>query len=88
MAAEKKKKVEEAVIYIGPNLGRGRLLAYTVFRSGIPEHLKDLREQNPEMDTLMIPVSDLKHGIANIKRTGTAENLAFQSLKEANTNGL
>ena len=34
-----KNKKTDKLIYIGPNLSRGRLLQYQVFIGGLPEHL-------------------------------------------------
>jgi hypothetical protein len=87
--AEKKQKISgEQVIYIGPSLGRGRLLANTVFRGGVPEHLKDLRENYPELDNLMVPVAEHMTRVARIKQPGTAEQLAFKALEGGNANGI
>ncbi|TGV00498.1 hypothetical protein EN829_057705, partial [Mesorhizobium sp. M00.F.Ca.ET.186.01.1.1] len=35
------------LIYVGPNLPGGRLMQYTVFRSGVPEYLTDLPDKQP-----------------------------------------
>lgn len=89
MAAEKKqKKICKPHIYIGPNLEQGRLLAYTVFREGVPPYLKDLRQKHSELDALIVPVSGLKEGLEKINLAGTIENLAFHAIKGDNKNGI
>lgn len=87
--AEKKQKVSgEQVIYIGPSFWRGRLPANTVFRSGIPEHLKDLREKYPELDDLIVPIAEHMTRVAKIKQPGTAEHIAYKALEGVNANGI
>jgi hypothetical protein len=68
-------------IYLGPNLTNGRLAHATVFRGSIPVHLNDIREQRPEIDTLIVPISDFSTALARSKRPGTPENQAYEALK-------
>ncbi|MEF3312615.1 hypothetical protein PV433_27365 [Paenibacillus sp. GYB004] len=68
-------------IYLGPNLSNGRLAHATVFRGSIPAHLNDIREQHPEIETLIVPITDFITAQARIKRSGTPGNQAYQALE-------
>lgn len=81
MAVEKKKKsTEEPQIYVGPNVGQGRLAAYTVFREGIPSYLADLQDKHPELNDLIVPVSSLSAVRVKVSKPGTQEYQAYQAL--------
>ena len=41
MAIKNQKSASEKLIYVGPNLSRGRLLQYQVFIGGLPTHLDE-----------------------------------------------
>lgn len=50
----------EPAIYIGPNLPGGQLSRYTVFKNGVMmPHVVKLIEANPEIKSLIVPVSKL-----------------------------
>ena len=72
---------EPSRIYLGPNLTNGRLAHATVFRSGIPAHLQDLREKHPDLDTLIVPTTDMGDVQSRVVRSGTPEYQAYQALE-------
>jgi len=69
------------IVYIGPNLERGLLRQYTVFRDGIPKHLEPLIESRPEISHLLVPAADLSVAIQRAGTAGTIEYRAFSALK-------
>lgn len=69
------------IIYIGPNLERGRLRQYTIFRNGVPQYLAPLIESRPEISHLLVPAADLAAAIQRAGKAGTIEYRAFSALK-------
>lgn len=68
------------LIYVGPNLGNGRLAQYTVFKEGIPKHLDDVVEKYPLITELFVPVPNLAVAQAKIATVGSLEYQAYQSV--------
>lgn len=84
---EKPKK--EQLIYVGPSLPGGFLAQHTVFRDGLPKYLEDIRKNNPQLDVLIVPVSQLLDAQEQLGCKGTAVQQAFQALsrkEQANGN--
>lgn len=75
-------KTSKAVtrIYLGPNIQGGRLLKSTVFRGDIPEHLKPLLLDKPEINELIVPLDDMIRVQQRIQQKGTAEYVAYQQI--------
>jgi hypothetical protein len=69
------------VIYIGPNLPGGTLSAFTVYKNGLPVHIKDLQEKTPELKALFVPVSDLATARRRLNRPGPEAN-AVQAVRK------
>lgn len=85
MASDEKKKavkdvIIDRVIYCGPNLPGGALHKYSVFKGGIPEHLKNIIEENPMIKILFVNPSKLTETECAIRQTGTPENIAFNKI--------
>ena len=59
MAIKNQKPASAKLIYIGPNLSRGRLLQYQVFIGGLPTHLEEEFEAMPALKRLFVPVAEL-----------------------------
>lgn len=77
------------LIYLGPNLPGGRLLQSTVFRGGIPEYLKPLLEEQPDVAALIVPVNEITGVQTQIVQTGTPEYGAYQAILKGGTlNGI
>lgn len=72
------------LIYLGPNLPGGRMLHSTVFRGGIPEYLKPLLEERPDVAELIVPVEEMAGVQARISQKGTAEHAAYQAIGKGN----
>lgn len=72
---------EQQLIYTGPNIGRGRLRQYTVFRAGVPAYLEPLLEEQPAIRRLLVPIAELAATQKNIEVKGTIEHKAYQTLK-------
>jgi hypothetical protein len=70
----------EQLIYCGPNLPRGILSQFTVFRGGLPKHLEAHFEQCPALKHLFVPVEDLNKTLQAIQKPGTAENVWFKQV--------
>jgi hypothetical protein len=76
-----KSKADEQFIYIGPNLPRGRLTQFTVFKGGTPDYLSDLLEQHPQIKDLIVPVASTNDAQSKSQQSGTAEFESYQTLK-------
>lgn len=76
------KKEATPVIYVGPNLAGGRLSSFTVFREGVPAHLKDLIEKHPEIQSLIVPLSKMQKAQTNSSKSGTLEHKAYKKLQK------
>lgn len=70
------------LIYLGPNLASGVLSGNTVFRGGLPSHIKELIVTQPEIADLIVPVENINETLARINRVGAAEYQAYNALKE------
>ena len=71
MAIKNQKSASEKLIYVGPNLSRGRLLQYQVFIGGLPMHLDEEFAAMPALKCLFVPVAELNAAMAQIKQPGT-----------------
>ncbi len=70
------------VIYIGPNLGSGRLAHATVFCAGIPAHVAEIIKAHSWMAHLFVPVESYTEKMAERNRKGTALYLYSMKTKE------
>lgn len=59
------------VIYVGPNLTRGRLLRYRVFIGGLPTHLDAEFQKCPNLSKLFVDVGSLYAAEKEIATAGT-----------------
>lgn len=71
-----------ATIYIGPTLGRGKLMQNTTFRGELPARVKALIEENPKLARLIVPVAKLAEASKRAATPGTPEYSAVQNLME------
>lgn len=62
------------VIYVGPNLTRGRLLRYRVFIGGLPTHLEAEFQNCPNLSKLFVDVGNLCAAEKEIVTAGTPLN--------------
>lgn len=65
------------VVYVGPNLTRGRLLRYRVFIGGLPTHLDEEFQKCPNLKKLFVDVANLNKAEIEIMTAGTPLNKYF-----------
>lgn len=75
---EKKIESPESTIYIGPNLPKGKLSRFTVFKSGtVQPHVQSLINQNPCLKFLIVPVSNLSASLQKLSDSASVESAKF-----------
>ncbi len=82
MAKHSTVSKENRMIYIGPNLGSGRLAHATVFCGGFPEHVVAIIKAHPWMANFFVPVESYTVKLAERNRKGTALYLYSKRTKE------
>ena len=70
-------KRPEQVIYIGPNLPGGILQRYTVFKGGLPLHVKEIIEKCPAIKGLFVLIENLATAELSLSTIGSAVNALF-----------
>lgn len=74
-ASTGKQSTEErtaSLVYVGPNMaGDLTLRTHTVFRGGLPGHLKKAVAQDRELAALFVPVADLAGARVQLKKQGS-----------------
>lgn len=63
--------MEEQKIYIGPNIPSLGLLKNQVYLGGLPGQVRAALEVLPEIDTLIVPISELTESITAANTKGT-----------------
>lgn len=82
----KAKDVEKALtpplsdkrIYVGP--GRPGLITNTVYDGGYPIYVKEMMEECPAIEKLMVKIKDYTKAKENINKKGTIENRHAQKV--------
>ena len=69
------------VMYCGPNLPSKGIFSYQVYIGGLPVNVKEMIQEVPEIERLIVPVRDADEMRAKIRRKGTAENLWYERVK-------
>lgn len=72
----------EPMIYTGPNIFAMALQRFQVFRGGLPPYVKRAIEKLPDIEALIVPVSELEDMRKKIDRPGTNESRLFGILQE------
>lgn len=80
--SKKQKSASEKLIYIGPNLSRGRLLQYQVFIGGLPTHLDEEFAAMPALKRLFVPVAEMSKALEQVKQKGTPLNKYYKEALE------
>lgn len=74
--------MNEQVIYCGPAIPRGGLGAFAVFIGELPENVKKLIGQCPEISKLIVPIERLAAVRAAVAVKGTEEHRLFEAVKK------
>jgi len=68
-------------IYIGPNIPALGLLRNQVYLGGLPGQVRAAIVQFPEIETLIVPITDLTEKAKAVHTKGTHEHHVFMELK-------
>lgn len=81
MARKTVKKPDKAVIYIGPTIGSGTLMRYSVFKAGeFPAHIAQLRAKSESLRGLFVPLSELAEARNRVRVKGDILNTYVEQL--------
>ena len=72
----------EPQIYTGPNIFTMALLRFQVFKGGLPPYVKRAVEKIPEIQQMIVPVSEVEDIKQRISRPGTNESRLFRELQK------
>lgn len=72
------------VIYVGPNLTRGRLLRYRVYIGGLPTHLDEEFKKCPNLGKLFVSLEHIKEAEMEIMTAGTPLNKYYAEAAKLN----
>lgn len=75
------------VIYVGPNLTRGRLLRYRVYIGGLPTHLDEEFQTCPNLKKLFVNVENINEAETEIMTAGTPLNKYYAEAAKLNKEG-
>jgi hypothetical protein len=70
------------LVYCGPNLPRGILNQFTVYRGGLPKHLGRHLDACPAIRRLFVPPANIDETTKAIKSQGSAESVWFKQVLE------
>lgn len=73
----------EAVVYTGPNIFAMALQRFQVYRGGLPPYVKRAIEKIPDIEKLIVPVSELESMRQKINQAGTNESRLFESVRKS-----
>lgn len=71
----------EPEIYTGPNILAFALQKFQLFRGGLPPHVMRAIEKIPDIQKLIVPVSELEAMRQKIVRPGTNESRLYYSVQ-------
>lgn len=80
---KKESALTKKLIYVGPNLSRGRLLRYSIYIGGYPTHLESEFEKCPNLKKLFVPITNLQDAENAIQKTGTPLNKYYGEVMAA-----
>ena len=72
----------EPQIYTGPNIFAMALTRFQVFRGGLPPYVKRAVEKFPEIQQMIVPVSEVEDMKQRISKPGTNESRLFSELQK------
>lgn len=68
-------------VYIGPTI-RNVITAGTVFNNGLPDRLQKMTETVPAVKSLIVPLDRLAEVQKELKKTGSALQVIYQTIKK------
>lgn len=80
-ATQQDQPQPRTVVYVGPNLHKGKLTAFSIFKGGLPPHVKALADAYPEINRMLVPTSDFAAVRKAAEAQGTEEHRVYQALK-------
>ena len=72
--------MEEQKIYLGPNIPSLGLLKNQVYLDGIPGQVRAAITADPDIETLIFPVSELSEALKAVQTQGTHEHHVYKEL--------
>ena len=72
----------EPKIYAGPNIVAFGVMRFQVFQGGLPLTVRKATEKIPEIEGLIVPVSELEGIREKIAKAGTNESRLFYTVQE------
>jgi len=72
----------DRLIYCGPSLPNGMLNRYSVYKNGIPIHLKSVYEKSEALRGLLVSVSKFSNVEKKLGELGSEERRLFQKIEE------
>lgn len=79
--SESKPEPEIQKIYCGPNIPSKGLFTYQVFLGGFSYAVKQLMQEIPEIEKLMVDVKNVDDVRMRINQKGSLENLYYERIK-------
>lgn len=70
----------ERLIYLGPNIAGGALQRYTVFKGGLPKHIKALFTGKAYL-RLFVEPAKMAETMQKIERKGTPERMIYEKIR-------
>ncbi|ABO49745.1 hypothetical protein Dred_1211 [Desulforamulus reducens MI-1] len=72
----------KALIYCGPNLAKGALAQYAIFKGGFPKHLDQHFEKCPAIKRLFVEPVKLDSTVVAINKPGTPQSVWFKQISD------
>jgi hypothetical protein len=71
-----------SLIYCGPNLPRGILNQFTIYRDGLPSHLDGHLDKCAAIKRLFVSVESLSETLRSTQQAGTPEQIWFGEIQD------
>lgn len=69
-------------VYAGPTMHRRVMIAGSVYKNGLPEHVKDLIRKVPDVGRIIVPVKDFPTVRKETETPGTEYHRIYNALLE------
>jgi hypothetical protein len=77
---------EDVRVYLGPTLHKRTLITGNAYRGGLSAYVTGLLEKIPEMNAVIVPMSEVANTRRKIQEPGTEENRVYEYLKTVRFN--